>query len=100
MSTDATNGQPPEQHSEPMAEAGCEAKIDRSVQGTVAATGFAEQRFRAHAIRSSALLWRVRARHSEDIELQEAWSDVFTAVKRLCMMLDDRADAKDETRQE
>ena len=32
----------------PMAEAGCEDKIDRNVLGTVASTGFAELRARAN----------------------------------------------------
>jgi len=95
MSTESNCGKEPETQTPPTGEAGCEPEISRNVLGTVASTGFAEMRFRAHAIRSSALLWRARSRHADDIQSQEAWSDVFEAAKRLCMMLDNRADAKD-----
>lgn len=47
MSTIDDSGKEPEQQTQPVAEAGCEGKVDRSVQGTVAATGFAELRARA-----------------------------------------------------
>jgi hypothetical protein len=42
MSTAENSGKEPEQQTPPMAEAGGEDKIDRSVLGTVAATGLAE----------------------------------------------------------
>jgi hypothetical protein len=46
MSTIDDSGNGTEQHSPPMAEAGCEDKIDRSVQGTDLRSGFAELRAR------------------------------------------------------
>lgn len=54
MSTEATSGQLPEQRSEPMAEAGCEDKINRNVQGTDLRSGFAELRARAIAANHEA----------------------------------------------
>lgn len=97
MSTEATSGQLPEQRSEPMAEAGCEDKIDRNVQGTVAATGSAPHRSRASIIKDEAELYERLAIRSDDWDTADAWRDVYDAAADLIEMLDGRSNAEDET---
>jgi hypothetical protein len=46
MSTTDNSGKEPEQQTQPVAEAGGEGKVDRSVQGTDLRSGFAELRLR------------------------------------------------------
>ena len=72
MSTADNSGQEPEQHIPPTIEAGCEIEIDRSVPGTVAATGFAELRARVFQARSEAKL--TAAEHAQaGYTAREAW---------------------------
>jgi hypothetical protein len=54
MSTIDDSGKEPEQQTQPVAEAGGEGKVDRSVQGTDLRSGFAELRARVTKERDEA----------------------------------------------
>jgi hypothetical protein len=70
---------------------------DPDVQGT-GLPGFSQHRARASIVRDDADLMASFALHAADYELHDAWDDVLAASRRLIELLDDRSNAKGETR--
>jgi hypothetical protein len=98
MSTEATSGQLPEQRSEPMAEAGCEDKIDRNVQGTDLRSGFAEFKQWLIAQKHEASGWFTRLYEESDEEAIAL--SLLLAFESALDELSSLTAAKDETRRE
>jgi hypothetical protein len=90
-----------EQQTEPISDAGCEEKVNRSVSWTAPCAGFAELRARTAALRDTARENSIQAfRDKADIRFR-AWSDIFYHSAQACSAFDAlEADAKDETRRE
>jgi hypothetical protein len=95
MSTTDNSGQEPEQQTQPVAEAGCEGKVSRSVPGTDLRSGFAELRAWAKESMEEAREWGGPAKGNGEYA-RGWWSGHFDAFQMLDRRLNaNEADAKD-----
>jgi len=86
MSTTDDSGKEPEQQTQPVAEAGCEGEVDRSVPGTVESTGFAEIRARVKRLRNEATRYAQKYADVRDYDNSRtcyAHAEAYDKVRRL-----------------